>query len=179
MPVAFFDQQPRNGLRQGGIRQFRGLTQSLGRRMQQPVRQGSSQPYRQYRARRRLQAFRRQRDGRDAWRATGPGQPEPGRLAEVAGGRDHRHGVRRRPAPPPPSCTAIDCQGQPLAGGQRFVARPDVSANLTQFMQVRCHSCGTAAIRACAFRLVQRILPLRRTIPQNFGCQINVCRRAP
>jgi hypothetical protein len=35
-------------------------------------------------------------------------------------------------------------------------------------MQIRRHSCGIAAIRACAFRLVQRILPLRRTIHQNF-----------
>jgi hypothetical protein len=35
-------------------------------------------------------------------------------------------------------------------------------------MQVRRHSCGIPAIRACGYLLVQRILPLRRTIPQNF-----------
>src|SRR5882762_2192080 len=40
MPVAFFDQQARNRLRQGGIRQFRGLAQGLRRGVQQPIGQG-------------------------------------------------------------------------------------------------------------------------------------------
>src|SRR5882724_7587002 len=39
MPVAFGDQQPGNGLRQGRIRRFGGLAQGVRRRMQQPIRQ--------------------------------------------------------------------------------------------------------------------------------------------
>ena len=60
---------------------------------QGPLRAHPSQPHRQYRAGGRLQAIRRQRNGRDGRRPglCGAGQPEPDRLAQIAGrGTDRR-----------------------------------------------------------------------------------------
>ena len=125
------------------------------------LRARPSQPHRQYRPGRRLQAVRRQRAGRDgrARRLPRAGQPQPHRLAEIAASRRLTATTRSCTSPPAPFCSAIDSRRASSALASIGHALTQFVQNASQFVQPAGHWCISG-------KLVQLLLLLRRTSRQ-------------